>query len=235
MSDKLKIFIIEDTPEMGNLISMYLSKEGMDTVVFNNAESALDSIHEGNIPDLFVLDLNLPGMSGFDFLETIRKELKPSLPVVIVSARDADEDIIKGLGYGADEFVIKPFSPRVLIARIKGKLARQAATSAAAEESISFGDFTMLLNSNVLKKETIKIPLSTKEYAVLEYIVKNAGKTLSPEEIYANIWKSQFGDITAVAVYIQRLRKKIEPDPAKPTYIKTIFGKGYSFNKETIK
>lgn len=235
MTTQAKIFIIEDTPEMANLVSMYLSKEGLETIVFNTAEDALDSLHKGTIPDLFVLDLNLPGMSGFDFLETIRKEFKPTIPVVIVSARDADEDIIKGLGFGADEFVTKPFSPRVLVARIQAKLERQAVTSAAAEESISFGEYTMLLNSNVLKKGTVKIPLSTKEYAVLEYIVKNAGKTLSPEEIYSNIWKSPFGDITAVAVYIQRLRKKIEPDSTKPIYIRTDFGRGYNFNKEMLK
>ena len=109
---------------------------GMNTVQNRHtAEDALASLHKGTIPDLFVLDLNLPGMSGFDFLETIRKEFKPTIPVVIVSARDADEDIIKGLGFGADEFVTKPFSPRVLVARIQAKLERQAVTSAAAEES----------------------------------------------------------------------------------------------------
>ena len=109
-----------------------------------------------------------------------------------------------------------------------------AITSAAVEESLKFDDYILLLNSNVLKKGTAKIPLSVKEYAVLEYMVKNAGQILSPEQIYQDVWKTEFGDITAVAVYIQRLRKKIEEDPSNPAYIKTVFGQGYTFAAQTI-
>ena len=160
---------------------------------------------------------------------------KAEIPVMIVSARDADEDIINGLQYGADEFVTKPFSPSVLVARVQANLRRKNLINAAAEDSISFGNYTLLLNSCVLKREGKKIPLSTKEYDVLEYLVKNAGCVLSPEKIFNDVWKVQYGDITAVAVYIQRLRKKIETDPSNAQYIKTEFGKGYIFNKEYIK
>lgn len=234
MDARPNIFIIEDVSEIANLISMYLTKAEMNTKTFSSAEEALNALKTEAAPDLFILDLNLPGMSGFEFLENIRKDYKPTIPVVIVSARDADEDIIKGLGFGADEFVTKPFSPKVLVARVEANLRRQAASSAAAEETIQFDDYVLLLNSNVLKKGTVKIPLSVKEYAVLEYIVKHAGETLSPEQIYSDVWKTQFGDITAVAVYIQRLRKKIEKDPANPVYIKTEFGQGYNFSKDLI-
>ena len=220
---------------MANLVSIYLSNANMASEIFSTAEDALQRLNSGDMPDLIILDLNLPGMSGFDFLKKFRAEYKLIIPVIIISARDADNDIIKGLGFGADEFVTKPFSPRVLVARVEANLRRRSATEAAAEESISFGDYTLLLNSCVLKQGTTKVSLSAKEYSVLEYLVKHAGESLSPEKIYQGVWKTSYGDITAVAVYIQRLRKKIENDPQNPEFIKTIFGLGYCFSKERIR
>lgn len=229
MDNKQKIFIIEDVDEIAKLISMYLKKEDFEPIIFSNAEDALEKINAGITPDLFILDLNLPGISGFDFLKKANEIFSHSIPTLIVSARDADEDIIKALGLGADEFVTKPFSPRVLVARVQACLRRVAKTTAAAEETLTFGEYTILVNSNVLKKDNIKIPLSVKEYAVLEYLVRHKNKTLAPEQIFSDVWKTQYGDITAVAVYIQRLRKKIEKDPSNPDFIKTEFGLGYKF------
>lgn len=231
------IYIIEDEESISKLISLYLIKEEMKSKAFLNAENALSSIQneKDNMPDLIILDLNLPGMSGFDFLEELTKRYKSDIPaVMILSARDSDEDIIKGLGYGADEFITKPFSPGVLVARVKANLRRQSFVSEKIEDFIQFGDYTLLLSSCVLKKGSQKISLSTKEYEVLEYLVKNAGTVLSPEKIFNDVWKVEFGDITAVAVYIQRLRKKIEKDPSNCEYIKTEFGKGYVFVKEKV-
>lgn len=230
------IYVIEDEESISKLVCLYLSKSDITTKPFYNAEDALEQIKMDRKPDLIILDLNLPGMSGFDFLEELKKLTPSNMPsVVILSARDADEDIIKGLGYGADEFITKPFSPSVLVARVQANLRRQLSATAKAEESIQFDDYTLLLNSCVLKKGNVKIPLSTKEYEVLEYLVKNAGEILSPEKIYQAVWKVQFGDLTAVAVYIQRLRKKIEKDSNSNDYIKTEFSKGYIFNKDCIK
>lgn len=228
---KSKILVIEDVPEMAQLVCMYMENAGFESVSCETAELALDKLREGYMPDLILLDLNLPGMSGLDFLKQFRSEYKTTVPVIIVSARDADEDIITGLGYGADEFVTKPFSPKVLVARVQAKLKRQAETEASVEETITFGEYTLYCNSCLLKKGAEKIPLSTKEYEVLEYLCRHAGEPLSPEKIYNNVWKAQYGDITAVAVYIQRLRKKIETDPAQPKHITTMFGMGYRFDK----
>ncbi len=113
-------------------------------------------------------------------------------------------------------------------------MRRQVSANAKAEASIQFGSYTLLLSSCVLKLGTTKIPLSNKEYGVLEYLVKHAGEVLSPENIYQNVWKIQYGDITAVAVYVQRLRKKIETDPSNPEFIRTEFSKGYIFDKSKI-
>lgn len=228
------IYIIEDDEAISKLISIYLNKSEMETEIFSNAEDALESLSFSKNPDLILLDLNLPGMSGFDFLKKFREQKDQSIPIIIVSARDQDEDIIESLGLGADEFVTKPFSPSVLVAKVKANLRRQTIANAKAEESISFGDYTVLLNSCVLKKGNNKISLSTKEYEVLAFLLQNAGRTISPEEIYSAVWKVKFGDLTAVAVYIQRLRKKIEKDPTQCEYINTEFGKGYIFNIDKI-
>ncbi len=229
---KSKILVIEDVPEMAQLIGMYMENAGFEAQKCETAEEALDKLKASWQPDLVLLDLNLPGMSGMDFLKKFREEYKTTIPVIIVSARDADEDIIAGLGYGADEFVTKPFSPRVLVARVQAKLSRLSATEASVEETITFGSYTLYCNSCVLKKGNEKIPLSTKEYEVLEFLARHAGEPLSPEVIYSNVWKTQYGDVTAVAVYIQRLRKKIEENPSRPNFIVTMFGMGYRFNKQ---
>ncbi len=225
-----KILVIEDVPEMAELVSMYLTKSGMLVEAVGSAEEALEHVSK-ELPDLIILDLNLPGMNGFEFLKKFRAEYSASLPVIIVSARDADEDIIAGLGNGADEFVTKPYSPKVLVARVEAVIRHQAKVTAAAEASYEFGPYTVLLNSCVLKKGPEKIPLSTKEYEVLEFLISHENETLGPERIYKEVWKAQYGDITAVAVYVQRLRKKIEADPSDPQYIKTVFGMGYRFER----
>ncbi|MCR5062533.1 MAG: response regulator transcription factor [Treponema sp.] len=235
-NEKPYIYVIEDEESISKLICMYLNKDNMETKPFYNAEDALASIKSDKHTDLIILDLNLPGMSGFDFLEELKKIYGSKIPdVMILSARDADEDIINGLGFGADEFITKPFSPSVLVARVKANLRRQLSAEVKAEENIQFADYTLLLNSCVLKKGNSKIPLSTKEYDVLEFLVKHAGEVLSPEEIFKSVWKVEFGDITAVAVYIQRLRKKLESNNSKIEFIRTEFGRGYIFNKDLLK
>ena len=219
------VYVIEDEQSISDLISLYLSQSEIGTKAFSNAEDALSNFEKDRQPDLIILDLNLPGMSGFDFLNELKKRY---------SDTERPAVMIQGLGLGADEFVTKPFSPSVLVARVKANLRRQISASAKAEDSIRFDDFTILLNSCVLKKGSQKIPLSSKEYEVLEYLVKNAGKTLVPEQIYQAVWKVDFGDITAVAVYVQRLRKKLQTDANGNEYIKTVFGKGYVFNEASI-
>ena len=235
MNETPCIYVIEDEESISKLIQLYLIKEEMQAKTFLDAESALKELKKGRKPNLIILDLNLPGMSGFDFLEELQKMFDKELPsVMILSARDTDEDIIKGLGYGADEFVTKPFSPGVLMARVKANLRRQSFFLEKMESYIEFGPYTLLLGSCVLKKNGQKVSLSSKEYEVLEFLVKNAGQVISPEKIYQNVWKVEYGDITAVAVYIQRLRKKIEDNPSDCQYIKTEFGNGYIFSSEYI-
>ena len=223
------ILVIEDVAEMSQLICMYLKKNEFETEPCETAEAALEKLESGYTPSLILLDLNLPGMSGLEFLKKYRESFKNTTPVIIVSARDSDEDIITGLGYGADDFVTKPFSPKVLVARVQNKLKRLAETEAGLEETICFGNFKLLTNSCILKKGNERIPLSTKEYEVLYFLCTHPNEALTPEIIYNSVWKAQYGDLTAVAVYIQRLRKKLEEDNSSPKHIITVFGSGYQF------
>jgi len=229
---KARVLIIEDVTELSDLVALYLSKEGMDTRQAESGEAALALLGAGGaeafVPDIVILDINLPGMDGFEFLHEFRKS--GGCPVLIVSARDADEDIIAGLGYGADEFVTKPFSPRVLVARVRAMLRRVQDTPAPRDGAIvRFGPFTIDLDACMLKRGDERVALSAKEFAVLSFLIANAGRPLGPEAIYSGVWKNAYGDMTAVAVYIQRLRRKIEADPAAPRYIETVYGMGYRF------
>ena len=224
------ILIIEDEPEMAELINLYLAKDGFQTRACTTAETGLAAL-ANQAYDLVLLDINLPGMDGFEFLQELRRT--SNVPVIIVSAREADEDLIMGLGIGADEFVTKPFSPKVLVARVRAIL-RRARETAPTRELLCFGPFTLDREGYLLKRGDKKVPLSTREFEVLCYLTENAGKTLTPEIIYRAVWQQKFGDITAVAVYVQRIRRKIETRPDKPQYIETVFGKGYRFNREQL-
>ena len=225
------VLIIEDEPELAELIRIYLTKEGITSDWVDSAENGFALIAEKNY-DLIVLDINLPGMDGFEFLQQFRLSFK--IPIVIVSAREADEDVIMGLGIGADEFVTKPFAPKVLTARIRALLRRSKTFSGESRLIFRFGDFILDYKGYLLKKDITPINISTREFEVLRFLVKNAGSVYTPDEIYESVWHQEFGDITAVAVYIQRIRKKIETDYRNPVFIKTIHGKGYRFNKEKI-
>ena len=233
-----KILVIEDVKELADLITLYLSKDGFEVRAVESGEDGFSVIEKGNppqwLPELVILDINLPGMDGFEFLQKFRRNF--DTPVLIVSARDSDEDQISGLGIGADEYITKPFSPKVLVARVRAVLRRfrtsgsQDSDGKKQENLFKFGPFVLDYDAYLLKKNNERIPLSTKEYTCLAWLTEHAGKAMDVETIYNGVWKNKYGDLTTVAVYIQRLRKKIEEDPANPAYIETIHGKGYRFN-----
>ena len=227
---KGNVLIIEDEPDLARLIRMYLEDDGISTRICADAEEALKEVQRGNY-DLVTLDINLPGMDGFEFLQQFRRE--KDIPVIIVSARQSDEDVILGLGIGADEFVTKPFSPKVLTARVRA-LLRRMRSAGSGKDSILFGPFRLDPEAFILWQGKTRVPLSLKEFEILYYLAGSAGKALKPDTIFENVWGNQYGDTTAVAVYIQRIRKKIERDHRNPEYIQTAHGMGYRFNPDTI-
>lgn len=221
----MKILIIEDIEEMSELIAIYLKKAGMETLICETAEAGLVALQKDSF-DLIILDINLPSMDGFQFLETMRHEFQT--PVLILSARGTEDDMIKGLSLGADEYVTKPFSPRVLTARVEAMLRRG---SIGTVKKIDFGPFSLNTDSFTLKKDGERVAIPNRELEILILLSENAGSPVSPDEIYRKVWGDSFGDITTVAVHIQRIRKRLEDDPSSPEYIKTLHGKGYYFNK----
>lgn len=225
-----KILLVEDTTELAALITLYLNKESMEIRPVESGEEALVAL-ESFQPNLVLLDLNLPGMGGFEFLRIFRKASQA--PVLIISARDSEEDIIEGLGEGADEYITKPFSPKVLVARVKAMLRRTSSSgndNTPQEQSIQFGPYTLYFDRYLLTRNGERIPLSSKEFSILAHLVKNPSIPLTAQAIYRDVWGRAYGDISAVAVYVQRLRRKIEEDPSKPKYIENIHGLGYQFN-----
>ena len=239
-----KILVIEDVKELADLVSLYLSKEGFEVRSVESGEEGFSVIENftaesGKVwnPELVILDINLPGMDGFEFLQRFRKTI--DTPVMIVSARDGDEDQISGLGIGADEYITKPFSPKVLVARVRAVFRRFRTPGSSEfdekgqENIFRFGPYVLDYDAFVLKKNNERIPLSAKEYNCLAWLTGHSGKAMDVESIYNGVWKNNYGDLTTVAVYIQRLRKKIEEDPANPVYIETVHGMGYRFNIDT--
>ena len=223
-----RVLIIEDEIELAELVQLYLTDEGIKARICASAEAGLAAV-AGTVFDLIVLDINLPGMDGFEFLQQLRRSR--TVPVIIVSAREADEDIVLGLGIGADEFVTKPFAPKVLVARIRAVLRR---ARGAGRETISFGPYEMDPDGYVVTRDGNRVPLSSREFEVLRHLVVNAGRAMTPDEIYRDVGHNEFGDSTSVAVYIRRIRQKIETDPRQPDYVQTIHGSGYRFNSERM-
>ena len=225
---KGRVLIIEDELELAELICMYLQRDGIDSEICKDAESGIRALAENEF-DLIVLDINLPVMDGFEFLQEIRPRF--DTPVIIVSAREADEDIIMGLGVGADEFVTKPFTPHVLVARIRAMLRR---AKAGTRHYTTFGPYTIDLEGYFVRRGDERVVLSSKEFEVLRHLIRHPGRAMTPDEIYCEVWGNQYGDSTSVAVYVRRIRKKIEADPHRPHFVQTIHGKGYRFNPDAL-
>ena len=231
---KAVILVVEDEVEIAELISLYLEKEGFTVIHAENAENAVPVLDSQTV-DLLVLDINLPGIDGFEFLQIVRKSYK--IPVVIVSARQDDADIILGLGIGADDYVTKPFSPKVLTARVRANLRRfsEAGNSSQEGRIINAGPFVVDSDAYMIKKGGKRISVSPREFEVFLYLLKDPGMPKTPEEIYSAVWgSSHYGDITTVAVHIQRLRKKLEENPQDPRIIETVHGMGYRVKKELV-
>lgn len=228
------ILLVEDDADIADLIALYLRRDQYEVEIAGTGEQAIDHIAEKPW-DLFLLDLNLPGMDGFRVLEEIRKSSKS--PVIVVTARTDDADAIYGLGAGADEYVTKPFSPKVLVARVRAMLRRatNGGNAAGSPERYRFGDFELDVESCVLQREGKQLPLPPREFDLLCYLVRNAGTPHTPGEIYEQVWETSYGDLASVAVHIQRLRRRIEPNPRSPRYICTQRGFGYLFNREALK
>lgn len=223
--EKVKILVVEDEASIRKFITINLERNGFAVYEADSGEKALD-LAQACCPSVMVLDIMLPGMDGFDVCKKIRQDM-PEMAVIMLTARAQDVDKITGLELGADDYMIKPFNPRELVARIRAILRRTDGTK-PAESCIRYRNLTMDLNAQKFFKDENQIELTPTEFSVLKVLMSNIGKALSRNELLNTVWgKNYFGDLKALDVYIRRLREKIEDDPSKPQFIETVWGFGY--------
>ena len=219
-----KILIVDDEEDIGELISLILSKEGFDTVVKNNAKEALNEIDKTKF-DLILLDIMMPDMSGTELCSKIRDKVDCS--IIFVTAKNAILDKMLGYEIGGDDYITKPFENTELVLKVKSHLRiKQRINSNVKGNLIKIGNITLNKESFEVRKNNKKIDLSTREFELLLYLMENAGIALSKEQIFNSVWGYDYGDIGTVAVNIKSLRDKIDEEEK---YIVTIWGYGYKF------
>ena len=226
-----KILIIEDDADIAAMEQDYLALAGNDVVINADGSAGLQAALTGDF-DLLLLDLMLPGVDGFTICKQVREQKK--LPILMVSARTGDADKIRGLGFGADDYIEKPFSPSVLVARVKAHLAQveRLRPSEEPESQITVGPLTAKPGARQVFKNGTEIPLKNREYELLLFLMRHPGQVFSREDLYELIWGLEsMGDNITVAVHIGRIRDKIEDDPQNPRLLQTVWGVGYRLNK----
>ena len=226
-----KILIIEDDADIAAIEKDYLKLSGYQVMVCGDGAAGLTAALEQEF-DLLLLDLMLPEVDGFTICQKVR-EVK-DIPILMVTALGKDVDKIRGLGYGADDYIEKPFSPSVLVARVKAHLAqyRRLKPSAAETTLLTVGPLTADTASHRITKNDVEVPLKNKEYELLVFLMRHPGQVFSREDLYEMIWGLEsLGDNITVAVHMNRLREKLEDDPAHPQLLQTVWGVGYRLQK----
>ena len=224
-----KILIVEDDAAIAAIERDYLSVSGFEVEIAEDGNSGLRKGSTGAY-DLILLDLLLPEMDGFEVCRRLRE--KTDIPILMVTARREDIDKISGLGLGADDYIEKPFSPGVLVARVKANLNQYKRLTGREKEpsEISLGGVRINTGTHRVFVDGKEIELKNKEYKLLLFLMLNVDLVFDRETLYEKVWGlDALGDNATVAVHINRLREKIEKDPAKPRYIETVWGAGYRF------
>lgn len=223
------ILIIEDEPELVKVLRSYLEKAGFDVLTAYRGDSGL-STWEHKRPDLVILDLNLPGMDGLDVAREIRR--KSQVPILMLTARVDEPDQLIGLELGADDYVTKPFSPRLIVARVRALLRRVQSPGTSAE-ILRVADFEIDLNAHLVTRKGQIVELTPTEFSLLHTLAAQPGRAYSREQLIEIAQGNYYeGYERTVDAHIKNLRAKIEPDPKKPKYIETVFGVGYRFAKQ---
>jgi len=225
-----KVLIIEDDPDIAELERDYLQLNGYHAEIVQDGETGLKKALSGRF-DIIVVDLMLPGIHGFEIIREIRK--RHEIPIVVVSAKNEDIDKIRGLDIGADDYLTKPFSPAEFVARIKSHLKRYERLKGDGDvyETIMHKGLEVNTASRQVFVNGREVQLTTKEYEILVFLASHPNIVFTKERLLSAIWGNEyFGDTATIAVHIQKIRKKIETDPAAPVYIETIWGTGYRFN-----
>lgn len=226
MMDKLKILVVDDESRMRKLVKDFLEREGFSVLEAGDGLEALDILYEQKEIALIILDVMMPKMDGWQTCREIRKESK--VPIIMLTARGEERDELQGFELGVDEYISKPFSPKILVARVEAILRRTKAL--ANDEVVNAGGIEVDKAAHMVKINGESVDLSYKEFELLTYFIENQGLALSREKILNNVWNyDYFGDARTIDTHVKKLRSKLGD---KGEYIKTIWGMGYKFEVE---
>ncbi len=226
-----RILVVDDEPVVTEVVERYLLNEGFAVSTTGDGEEALSIARAWN-PDLVVLDWMLPSRNGLDVCRILRNESQT--PIIMLTARGEETDRIVGLEIGADDYMVKPFSPRELVARIKAVLRRAAVEPRehGSPDDLSFPGLVISPRPRLVEVSGRPVALTAKEFDLLAFLASHPGQVFSRDQLMNDVWDYTFaGDASTVTVHVRRLREKIETDPMRPEYIKTVWGVGYKFER----
>ncbi|MBD2865029.1 response regulator transcription factor [Paenibacillus oceani] len=222
------ILLVDDEKEIMGLLELYLKNEGFNLLTASDGVEALELLNANDV-DLIILDVMMPRMDGIEACMKIRE--KRQMPIIMLSAKGQEIDKIMGLSIGADDYVVKPFSPLEMMARVKSQLRRYRQLTAAYrsnDNEIVIDGLEIQVLTHKVTVDQQEVRLTPREFAILHVLAKNRGHVLSMEQIYETVWNEPFYESNnTVMVHIRKIREKIERDPSSPHYIKTVWGIGY--------
>jgi DNA-binding response OmpR family regulator len=221
-----RVLVVDDDPNIADVLVRYLAREGY--VVTSEVDGLVGlsrALRER--PDLVILDVMLPGLDGLEVCRQLRAAAP--IPVILLTARGEEQDRVEGLELGADDYVVKPFSPREVAARAKAVLRRSFSPPSESVDVLTAGPLSLDLSSREVHLDGELVPMTAKEMDLLAHLMRNPRVALRRDEVFALIWGYTYGDPSTVTVHIRRLREKIETDPSDPRYIRTVWGVGYRF------
>jgi DNA-binding response OmpR family regulator len=223
-----RVLVVDDDDTVREVLRRYLTRDGHEVIEAADGITGLGLVRSGH-PDLVVLDLMLPGMDGLEVCREIRRT--SSIPVIMLTALGQESDRVVGLEYGADDYVVKPFSPRELALRVSRVLERSRGTvgpsSGGALVTSADGELSADPVSRTARLRGSELTLTSREFDLLHFLLQHPGQVFGRAELMERVWGWTFGDQSTVTVHVRRLREKIEPDPARPTRIVTVWGVGY--------
>lgn len=223
-----KIVLVEDEPSISEVVSLYLKRADYVVTCFSDGMSALNALTE-QLPDLIILDVMLPGLDGFTLMRKLRDH--SDVPIILLTSRREESDRIAGLELGADDYVVKPFSPQELVSRVRAVLRRtRSSTEVITNETLTFQDLLINPQTREISLRGQNIILTAKEFDLLHHLALHPRQVFTRDQLLENIWGYyDYIDPSTVTVHLRRLREKIEKDPAKPAHLVTVWGIGYKF------
>ncbi len=222
-----RVLVVEDEDSFSDALSFMLRREGYEVFVATDGNAAISEFDKHG-PDLVLLDLMLPGISGTEVCRIIRG--KSSVPIIMLTAKDGEVDKVVGLELGADDYVTKPFSSRELLARVRAVLRRHGEPEELLPPTIEAGSVRIDIERHVVSVRGENVTMPLKEFDLLEFLVRNSGRVLTRNQLIDRVWGADYvGDTKTLDVHIKRLRAKIEIDPSSPVHLNTVRGLGYKF------